>query len=45
MPVDDLLRGLRKYFDIEAVGHADADHYHLRGWAVTMPVSTLTPIR
>jgi hypothetical protein len=44
MPVEDVLRGLREYFDIEAVGHADADRYHLRGWAVTMPVSTLTPI-
>lgn len=42
--VDQVIRGLREYFDIPVVSMDDHERYLLDGWARTRPVRTLVPI-
>jgi hypothetical protein len=42
--VEQVLRGLRKYFEITAVHVDGVERYELRGWAKSRPAAELTPI-
>ena len=42
--VEQVLRGLREYFDIATVLLDGGERYELRGWAGTRPVNSLVPV-